>query len=49
VDRSGRFLHRSGRPLLLANLWDAASAQLARSLGASAIATTSARLARALG
>ena len=40
-----RALHASDRVLLLANAWDAASARLFRSIGAPAIATTSAGLA----
>jgi len=40
-----RALHASDRVLLLANAWDAASATLFRSIGATAIATTSAGLA----
>jgi 2-methylisocitrate lyase-like PEP mutase family enzyme len=44
-----RQLHSGPRPLLLANAWDAASARLIESAGASAIATTSAGVAWALG
>jgi 2-methylisocitrate lyase-like PEP mutase family enzyme len=40
-----RDLHASDRVLLLPNAWDAGSAALARSIGAKAIATTSAGLA----
>lgn len=44
-------LHRlhTGEPLLLLNAWDAGSARMAESLGARAIATTSAGLAWSLG
>jgi 2-methylisocitrate lyase-like PEP mutase family enzyme len=41
--------HSEGVPLVLANVWDASSACLVESLGAEAIATTSAGLAWALG
>ncbi|MGL4233347.1 MAG: isocitrate lyase/PEP mutase family protein [Casimicrobium sp.] len=41
--------HSEGAPLVLANAWDAGSACLMQSLGAEAIATTSAGLAWALG
>ncbi|MEV0407781.1 isocitrate lyase/phosphoenolpyruvate mutase family protein [Actinoallomurus sp. NPDC050550] len=41
--------HRSGRPLLLANAWDAASARVAEDAGAVAVATTSAGVAWGLG
>ncbi|ARP82967.1 PEP phosphonomutase [Bordetella genomosp. 8] len=44
-----RQLHRNTSPLRLPNAWDAASARLFESLGASAIATTSAGLAWSLG
>ena len=46
-DRAKEFhgLHRAGRPLVLANAWDAGSARLVESRGAKAIATTSAGLA----
>ena len=45
-----RNLHRQpGQPLVLANIWDAGSARLVESLGAKAIATTSAGVAWALG
>ena len=40
-----RGLHHGASPLLLANAWDAGSARLIESLGAKAIATTSAGLA----
>lgn len=40
---------RSGKPLLLSNAWDAGSARLIESLGAEAVATTSAGVAWALG
>jgi 2-methylisocitrate lyase-like PEP mutase family enzyme len=42
-------LHRGPNPLLLANVWDAGSARLISSLGAKAIATTSAGIAWAHG
>lgn len=42
-------LHVPGKPLLLANAWDAGSARLIESCGAAAIATTSAGLAWAHG
>ncbi len=42
-------LHRGDTPLILCNVWDGGSARLMRSLGAKAIATTSAGLAWALG
>lgn len=41
--------HFEGAPLVLANVWDASSARLVQSLGAEAIATTSAGVAWALG
>jgi 2-methylisocitrate lyase-like PEP mutase family enzyme len=44
-----RALHVPGRPLLLVNAWDAASAALIARAGAQAIATTSAGAANALG
>jgi len=45
-----RNLHQQpGQPLVLANIWDAGSARLLQSLGAKAIATTSAGVAWALG
>lgn len=44
-----RDLHHSGEVLLLANIWDAAGARIAGSLGAKAIATTSAGLAWSCG
>lgn len=45
-----RELHaRNGRPLVLANVWDAGSARLVEGLGAEAIATTSAGVAWSLG
>jgi 2-methylisocitrate lyase-like PEP mutase family enzyme len=46
---SFRHLHATDVPLLLANAWDAGSAVLIESLGAKAIATTSAGLAWARG
>src|ERR1700730_18968041 len=44
-----RRLHSNTTPLRLPNAWDAGSARLFESLGASAIATTSAGVAWALG
>ena len=44
-----RALHVPGRPLVLPNAWDAASARVVESAGASAVATSSAALANALG
>ena len=44
-----RRLHAAATPLLLPNAWDAGSARLFESLGAKAIATTSAGVAWALG
>jgi 2-methylisocitrate lyase-like PEP mutase family enzyme len=44
-----RALHHQNTPLLLANAWDAGSALLMQSLGAKAVATTSAGLAWTLG
>ena len=44
-----RLLHRNTTPLRLPNAWDAGSARLFESLGATAIATTSAGVAWALG
>jgi 2-methylisocitrate lyase-like PEP mutase family enzyme len=44
-----RKLHDNTSPLLLANAWDAGSARLIESLGAPAVATTSAGVAWALG
>ncbi len=44
-----RSLHHQTNPLLLANAWDAGSARLMQSLGAAAVATTSAGLAWSLG
>ncbi|HMA48245.1 MAG TPA: isocitrate lyase/phosphoenolpyruvate mutase family protein [Magnetospirillaceae bacterium] len=44
-----RQLHHADKPLLLANAWDAGSARLIESLGASAVATTSAGIDWALG
>ena len=44
-----RQLHRGPQPLRLPNAWDAGSARLFESLGAAAIATTSAGMAWALG
>ncbi|MYX44920.1 isocitrate lyase/phosphoenolpyruvate mutase family protein, partial [Streptomyces sp. SID89] len=50
-DRARTFhaLHVPGRPLVLANAWDAMSARLVEAAGAPAVATTSAGLAWALG
>ncbi|MFE0458206.1 isocitrate lyase/phosphoenolpyruvate mutase family protein [Kitasatospora sp. NPDC058965] len=42
-------LHRPGRPIALANVWDAAGARIVAATGAPAIATTSAGVAWALG
>ncbi|MGX9885258.1 isocitrate lyase/PEP mutase family protein [Streptomyces sp. NPDC002276] len=42
-------LHVAGRPLVLPNAWDAASARIVEDAGAAAVATTSAGLAWALG
>jgi len=44
-----RSLHVPGRPLLLANAWDAASARVAEAAGAPVVATTSAGVAWSLG
>ena len=44
-----RALHVPGRPLLLANAWDVASARIVAAAGAAAIATTSAGVAWSLG
>jgi 2-methylisocitrate lyase-like PEP mutase family enzyme len=44
-----RSLHVPGRPLVLPNVWDAASARAVESAGAAAIATSSAALANAAG
>jgi 2-methylisocitrate lyase-like PEP mutase family enzyme len=44
-----RRLHEPGRPLLLPNAWDAASARLMEACGAAAVATTSAGLAWSCG
>ncbi|GIG63917.1 isocitrate lyase/PEP mutase family protein [Phytomonospora endophytica] len=46
---SFRELHVPGRPLLLANAWDAASARVIADAGAPAVATTSAGVAWSLG
>lgn len=50
-DRSKHFLelHQKGRPLLLANAWDAGTARVLASLGYEALATTSAGHAGSLG
>lgn len=42
-------LHRQAQPLMLPNVWDGGSARLMESLGAAAIATTSAGVAWSLG
>jgi len=47
--RAFRALHNQTQPLLLPNAWDAGSARLIESLGAAAIATTSAGVAWSLG
>ncbi|MFJ6836337.1 isocitrate lyase/phosphoenolpyruvate mutase family protein [Streptomyces sp. NPDC091209] len=44
-----RALHVPGRPLVLPNAWDGASARIVEEAGAAAVATTSAGLAWALG
>lgn len=44
-----RSLHVPGRPLILPNAWDVASARLVEDAGAGAVATTSAGVAWALG
>ncbi|MEW1640454.1 MULTISPECIES: isocitrate lyase/phosphoenolpyruvate mutase family protein [unclassified Streptomyces] len=44
-----RELHVPGRPLVLPNAWDAASARIVEDTGAAAVATTSAGVAWALG
>ena len=44
-----RSLHRPGRPVVFANVWDAASAKLVEAAGFPAIATSSAAVAEALG
>ena len=44
-----RALHQQGRPVVLPNAWDVASAQRFAKLGCAAIATTSAGVANALG
>ncbi|MFF4833481.1 isocitrate lyase/phosphoenolpyruvate mutase family protein [Streptomyces sp. NPDC001315] len=44
-----RALHVPGRPLVLPNAWDTASARIVEDAGAAAVATTSAGLAWALG
>jgi 2-methylisocitrate lyase-like PEP mutase family enzyme len=51
TDRAATFrgLHRPGRPLVLVNVWDAASARLFEAAGAPALATSSAALAWSLG
>ncbi|MGF7237399.1 MAG: isocitrate lyase/PEP mutase family protein [Frankia sp.] len=47
--RALREQHRPGRPLVLPNAWDAATARLVEQAGFPAVATTSAGLVRALG
>lgn len=49
MDTLFRALHRQPQPLVLTNAWDAGSARLIASLGAQAIATTSAGVAWSLG
>ena len=44
-----RSLHRPGRPLVLANVWDAASARLVEAAGFPVVATSSAAVAESLG
>lgn len=44
-----RSLHVPGRPLVLPNAWDVASARLVEAAGAAAVATTSAGVAWSLG
>ncbi len=44
-----RALHRAGRPLILINAWDAATARILEKAGSPAIATTSAGIAFACG
>jgi 2-methylisocitrate lyase-like PEP mutase family enzyme len=44
-----RALHVPGRPLVLPNAWDAASARVVEQAGANAVATSSAAVANALG
>jgi 2-methylisocitrate lyase-like PEP mutase family enzyme len=44
-----RSLHRPGRPLVLANVWDAASALLVEAAGFPVVATSSAAVAESLG
>ncbi|MEV6977684.1 isocitrate lyase/phosphoenolpyruvate mutase family protein [Kitasatospora sp. NPDC093806] len=47
--RALRELHRPGTPLVLANVWDAASARLVAAAGARAVATASASVSWTLG
>jgi 2-methylisocitrate lyase-like PEP mutase family enzyme len=51
IDRARLFraLHASGRPLVLPNAWDVASARVVEDAGAAAIATTSAGVSWSLG
>lgn len=42
-------LHRNGKPVILANAWDVASARVVEDAGAAAVATTSAGVAWSLG
>ncbi|HVA25674.1 MAG TPA: isocitrate lyase/phosphoenolpyruvate mutase family protein [Chloroflexota bacterium] len=44
-----RGLHRVGEPLLLANVWDVASAKMVEEVGFSAVATSSSAVAHAFG
>ncbi|HEX3778047.1 MAG TPA: isocitrate lyase/phosphoenolpyruvate mutase family protein [Pseudonocardiaceae bacterium] len=44
-----RELHKAGQPLVLANIWDAASAWLAETAGFGAVATSSGAVAESLG
>ena len=44
-----RKLHQAGNPLVLVNVWDAGTARMMESLGAQALATSSAALAYTLG
>jgi 2-methylisocitrate lyase-like PEP mutase family enzyme len=44
-----RSLHRPGEPLLLANVWDVASAKMIEELGYSAVATSSSAVAHTFG
>lgn len=44
-----RSLHRAGEPLLLANVWDVASAKMVEEVGFPAVATSSSAIAHAFG